>query len=138
MRVLVTGGAGYIGSVATALLLEAGYEVTVLDDLSTGHEDAVPNSAKFVKGSLLNDEDLDTALTNCEAVMHFAAKSLVGESVEKPDLYHSVNVDGTRILLDEMYKQNIRKIVFSSSAATYGEPKVVPILENSETKPTNP
>ena len=70
--------------------------------------------------------------------MHFAGKSLVGESVEKPDLYHSVNVDGTRILLDEMHKQSITKIVFSSSAATYGEPKVVPILESSETEPTNP
>jgi UDP-glucose 4-epimerase len=70
--------------------------------------------------------------------MHFAGKSLVGESVEKPDLYHSVNVDGTRILLDEMRKQSITKIVFSSSAATYGEPKVVPILETSETNPTNP
>jgi len=78
------------------------------------------------------------ALTGCDAVMHFAGKSLVGESVEKPDLYHSVNVDGTRILLDEMHKQSINKIVFSSSAATYGEPKVVPILESSETEPTNP
>lgn len=138
MRVLVTGGTGYIGSTAVESLVHNGIEVSVLDDCSTGHADAIPPGIRFIQGSLLNPSDVSEALTDCDAVMHFAGKSLVGESVEKPDLYHSVNVDGTRILLDEMYKQNIRKIVFSSSAATYGEPKVVPILENSETKPTNP
>lgn len=138
MRVLVTGGTGYIGSTAVESLVHNGIEVSVLDDCSTGHADAIPPGTRFIQGSLLNPSDVSEALTDCDAVMHFAGKSLVGESVEKPDLYHSVNVDGTRILLDEMYKQNIRKIVFSSSAATYGEPKVVPILENSETKPTNP
>lgn len=138
MRVLVTGGTGYIGSTAVESLVHNGIEVSVLDDCSTGHADAIPPGTRFIQGSLLNPSEVSEALTDCDAVMHFAGKSLVGESVEKPDLYHSVNVDGTRILLDEMYKQNIRKIVFSSSAATYGEPKVVPILENSETKPTNP
>lgn len=138
MRVLVTGGTGYIGSTAVESLVHNGIEVSVLDDCSTGHADAIPPGIRFIQGSLLNPSEVSEALTDCDAVMHFAGKSLVGESVEKPDLYHSVNVDGTRILLDEMYKQNIRKIVFSSSAATYGEPKVVPILENSETKPTNP
>jgi UDP-glucose 4-epimerase len=138
MRVLVTGGTGYIGSTAVEVLLTQGFEISILDDCSTGHADTVPAGVRFVQGSLLNSDQVAEALTGCDAVMHFAGKSLVGESVEKPDLYHSVNVDGTRILLDEMRKQSIAKIVFSSSAATYGEPKVVPILETSETIPTNP
>jgi UDP-glucose 4-epimerase len=138
MRVLVTGGTGYIGSTAVEILLTQGIEVSILDDCSMGHADTVPAGVRFVQGSLLNAGEVADALTGCNAVMHFAGKSLVGESVEKPDLYHSVNVDGTRILLDEMRKQSISKIVFSSSAATYGEPKVVPILETSETIPTNP
>jgi UDP-glucose 4-epimerase len=138
MRVLVTGGTGYIGSTAVEILLTQGFEISILDDCSTGHADTVPAGVRFVQGSLLNSAEVAEALTGCDAVMHFAGKSLVGESVEKPDLYHSVNVDGTRILLDEMHKQSIAKIVFSSSAATYGEPKVVPILETAETIPTNP
>ena len=138
MRVLVTGGTGYIGSTAVEILLTQRYEISILDDCSMGHVDTVPAGVRFIQGTLLNPTDVADALTGCDAVMHFAGKSLVGESVEKPDLYHSVNVDGTRILLDEMHKQSISKIVFSSSAATYGEPKVVPILETSETVPTNP
>ena len=138
MRVLVTGGTGYIGSTAVEILRNQGFEISVLDDCSTGHADTIPAGVRFIAGSLLNPSEVADSLTQCDAVMHFAGKSLVGESVEKPDLYHSVNVDGTRILLDEMHKQAITKIVFSSSAATYGEPKVVPILETSETQPTNP
>ena len=138
MRVLVTGGTGYIGSTAVEILLTQGFEISILDDCSMGHADTVPAGVRFVNGSLLNVSEVADALTGCDAVMHFAGKSLVGESVEKPDLYHSVNVDGTRILLDQMREQLITKIVFSSSAATYGEPKVVPILETSETIPTNP
>ena len=138
MRVLVTGGTGYIGSTAVEILLSQGFEISILDDCSMGHADTVPAGVRFVQGSLLNATEVADALQGCEAVMHFAGKSLVGESVEKPDLYQSVNVDGTRILLDEMRKQSITKIVFSSSAATYGEPKIVPILETSETNPTNP
>lgn len=138
MRVLVTGGTGYIGATAVEILLTQGYEISILDDCSMGHADTVPAGVRFIQGSLLNPSEVADALTGCDAVMHFAGKSLVGESVEKPDLYHSVNVDGTRILLDEMHKQSIKKIVFSSSAATYGEPKTVPILETSETQPTNP
>ncbi len=138
MRVLVTGGTGYIGSTAVEILLTQGYEISILDDCSMGHADTVPAGVRFIQGTLLNASEVSDALQGCDAVMHFAGKSLVGESVEKPDLYHSVNVDGTRILLDEMHKQSIKKIVFSSSAATYGEPKVVPILETSETSPTNP
>ena len=138
MRVLVTGGTGYIGSTAVEILLNQGFEISILDDCSMGHADTVPAGVRFIQGSLLNVGEVAEALSGCDAVMHFAGKSLVGESVEKPDLYHLVNVDGTRIVLDQMRKQKITKIVFSSSAATYGEPKVVPILETSETVPTNP
>lgn len=138
MRVLVTGGTGYIGSTAVEILLDQGFEISILDDCSMGHSDTVPAGVRFIPGSLLNIDEVANSLIECDAVMHFAGKSLVGESVEKPDLYHLVNVDGTRILLDEMRKQSITKIVFSSSAATYGEPKDVPILETSETIPTNP
>lgn len=138
MRVLVTGGAGYIGSVATAILLERGFEVTVLDDCSTGHRDAVSKDAKFVEGSILDAKTVASALVDCEAVLHFAAKSLVGESVEKPDLYFDVNVNGTRNLLDQMSIARISKLVFSSTAATYGEPEVIPITEDANTKPTSP
>jgi UDP-glucose 4-epimerase len=138
LRILVTGGAGYIGATAVAMLLEAKYEVTVLDDLSTGHSDVIPTEAKFVKGSLLSNQDLDEALTGCDAVMHFAAKSLVGESVEKPDLYAEVNVGGSKALFSKMKAHGIKKIVLSSTAATYGEPKRVPISENDEPAPKNP
>ena len=138
MRILVTGGAGYIGATAVAMLLDAGYQVTVLDDLSTGHEDCVPAEAKFVKGSLLSDADLEHALDGCNAVMHFAAKSLVGESVEKPDLYQQVNVGGSKALFEKMKAKGINKIVLSSTAATYGEPKRIPISESDEPAPKNP
>ena len=131
MRVLVTGGAGYIGSAATAILLERGFDVTVLDDCSTGHRDAVAGGAKFINGSILDSQVVAVALVDCDAVFHFAAKSLVGESVDKPDLYFDVNVNGTRNLLDQMAKAKISKLVFSSTAATYGEPEVIPITEGS-------
>ena len=135
MRLLVTGGAGYVGSVVAAQLVEAGHEVTVLDDLSTGHEDAVPEGARFVRGSITEAHE---ALAGVEAVLHFAAKSLVGESVEKPGLYWSHNLGGTLALLDAMREQGVRGIVFSSTAATYGEPERSPILETDPTRPTNP
>ena len=138
MRVLVTGGAGYIGSSAVEVLLQQGHDVSILDDCSTGHGDTVPTAARFIQGSILNPEEVAAALADCDAVMHFAGKSLVGESVEKPDLYQSVNVGGTRILLDQMRKQSITKIVFSSSAAVYGEPTDVPIFEAAKAQPTNP
>ena len=138
MRVLVTGGAGYIGSAATAILLERGFDVTVLDDCSTGHRDAVAGGAKFINGSILDSQVIADALVHCDAVIHFAAKSLVGESVDKPDLYFDVNVNGTRNLLDQMSKAKISKLVFSSTAATYGEPEVIPVTEASNTKPTSP
>jgi UDP-glucose 4-epimerase len=138
MRVLVTGGAGYIGSTAVDILLSQGYEISVIDDCSTGHEDSLPAGINFIKGSILSDEDLARALHGCDAVMHFAGKSLVGESVKQPELYRKVNVKGTRALLDAMHKSGVKKLVFSSSAATYGEPEQVPITEAASTKPTNP
>jgi UDP-glucose 4-epimerase len=92
MRVLVTGGTGYIGSTAVEILLQQGFEISILDDCSTGHADTAPAGVRFIQGSLLNPSEVADALTGCDAVMHFAGKSLVGESVEKPDLYHSVNV----------------------------------------------
>lgn len=138
MRVLITGGTGYIGSIAVEILMSQGFKISILDDCSTGHADTAPKNARFINGSLLNSDEVADALSNCEAVMHFAGKSLVGESVEEPDLYHLVNVEGTRILLDQMHKQSISKIVFSSSAATYGEPQQQPILESAQAEPTNP
>ncbi|MBB2909579.1 UDP-glucose 4-epimerase [Streptosporangium becharense] len=135
MKLLVTGGAGYIGSVVAAQLVEAGHRVTVLDDLSTGHADAVPPGARFVEGSIADAADV---LTGMDGVLHFAAKSLVGESVERPGLYWSHNLGGTLALLDAMRGAGVGRIVFSSTAATYGEPERSPILETDPTRPTNP
>jgi UDP-glucose 4-epimerase len=136
MRVLVTGGAGYIGSVVTAALLADGHDVTVLDDLSTGHEDAVPDGARFVRVSLFDSGPV-LAEVRPEAVLHFAAKSLVGESQEAPELYWHNNVGGSLALLEAMRAADCRRIVFSSTAATYGEPDEVPIPEDAPTRPTN-
>lgn len=138
MNILITGGAGYIGGTAVEIMRGQGYEISILDDCSTGHADTIPKDVRFVRGSLLNPLEIAVALTGADAVIHFAGKSLVGESVEKPDLYYSVNVGGTRNLLDEMFKAGVKKIVFSSSAATYGEPLQIPIPESAATSPTNP
>lgn len=138
MRVLITGGAGYIGASAVEIMLGQGFDITVLDDCSTGHADSVPESVRFVRGSLLNPKEIADALMDVDAVIHFAGKSLVGESVEKPDLYHNVNVNGSRNLLDQMHIASVKKLVFSSSAATYGEPVAIPIQEDAPTAPTNP
>lgn len=134
----MTGGAGYIGSVAVALLLGKGYQVTVLDDISTGHIESVPEGVQFVRGSLLDQVRVQNALEECDAVLHFAGKSLVGESVEMPDLYQDVNVKGSNILFVQMRNKNVKKLIFSSSAATYGEVDLNPISENSKPNPTNP
>jgi UDP-glucose 4-epimerase len=136
VKLLVTGGAGYIGSVVAAQLLEEGHEVTVLDDLSTGHADAVPPGAAFVQASIT--EAGGVLSEGFDAVLHFAAKSLVGESVEKPGLYWSHNLGGTLALLDAMRQAGVNRIVFSSTAATYGEPERTPILETDPTRPGNP
>jgi UDP-glucose 4-epimerase len=136
MRVLVAGGAGYIGSVVTAALLADGHEVTVLDDLSTGHADAVPEGAALARVSL-HDSAPVLADVRPEAVLHFAAKSLVGASQQHPEDYWHTNVGGSLALLEAMRAVECRRIVFSSTAATYGEPESVPIREDAPTRPTN-
>jgi UDP-glucose 4-epimerase len=137
VKLLVTGGAGYVGSVCAAHLIDAGHDVTVLDDLSTGHRDAVPDGARFVEGDLAEAADALLA-DGFDGVLHFAAKSLVGESVQRPELYWWGNVVTTLRLLDAMAHHATPRLVFSSTAATYGEPEQVPIREDSPTRPTNP
>lgn len=137
MRLLVTGGAGYIGSVVTAQLLTAGHEVTVLDDLSTGYADAVPAGARFVQGTV-REEAAPILAGGIEAVLHFAAKSLVGESVAEPGRYWSHNLGGSLALLEAMRVAGVTTIVFSSTAAVYGEPEKVPIEESAPVRPTSP
>ncbi|WP_297486887.1 UDP-glucose 4-epimerase GalE [uncultured Cetobacterium sp.] len=140
MAILVCGGAGYIGSHAVRALLEAKREVIVLDNLQTGHVDAIPEEVKLVLGDLRDLEFLNRVFKDnkIEGVIQFAADSLVGESMTNPAKYFENNVMGTMNLLNVMKKYNINKIVFSSTAATYGEPKNIPILESDETNPTNP
>jgi UDP-glucose 4-epimerase len=137
VRLLVTGGAGYIGSVVAAKLIAAGHDVTVLDDLSTGHADAVPDGATFVQGTL-RDDAARVLAGGTEAVLHFAAKSLVGESMADPGLYWSHNTGGSLALLEAMRETGVRRIVFSSTAAVYGEPERTPIEETDPTRPTSP
>ena len=137
MRLLVTGGAGYIGSVVASRLLADGHEVVVLDDLSTGHADAVPAGAEFAQADLRSDAGRVLG-TGIDAVLHFAARSLVGESVARPGLYWSHNLGGTLALLEAMRAAQVRRIVFSSTAATYGEPESIPIEETALTLPTSP
>ncbi|MFI0895975.1 UDP-glucose 4-epimerase GalE [Streptomyces sp. NPDC020983] len=135
-KVLVTGGAGYIGGVVAARLLNAGHQVTVLDDLSTGFRAGVPDGAEFVEGRIQDAaEVLDPGY---DAVLHFAAFSQVGESVADPGKYWRNNVGGTMDLLDAMRGAGVRTLVFSSTAATYGEPATVPITEDAVTAPTSP
>ncbi|MBZ9640092.1 UDP-glucose 4-epimerase GalE [Streptomyces sp. PSKA30] len=135
-KYLVTGGAGYVGSVVAQHLLEAGHEVTVLDNLSTGFREGVPAGAAFVEGDIRDAAKwLDSSY---DAVLHFAASSQVGESVVKPEKYWDNNVSGTMALLGAMREAGVRRLVFSSTAATYGEPEQVPIVETAPTAPTNP
>jgi len=139
MAVLVTGGAGYIGSHTVAELLDISEEVVVLDNLQKGHKAAVLGG-KFYQGDLRDDEFLDRVFkeNDIEAVIHFAADSLVGESVTEPLKYYNNNVVSTLKLLTKMKEYDVKKIVFSSTAATYGEPENLPILETDKTQPTNP
>ncbi|MEU6057743.1 UDP-glucose 4-epimerase GalE [Streptomyces sp. NPDC047097] len=136
MRYLVTGGAGYVGGVVAAHLLEAGHEVTVLDDLSTGFRAGVPDGAEFVEGRI---QDAARHLgPSFDGVLHFAAFSQVGESVTDPEKYWSNNVGGTLALLAAMRDAGVRRLVFSSTAATYGEPVSEKIAETDPTAPTSP
>lgn len=140
MSILVCGGAGYIGSHAVRRLLAAGYDVAVADNLSTGHREAVPASVRFYHGDLRDAAFLDAvfAAEQVQAVMHFAAFSLVGESVEQPLKYYNNNIGGTKSLLDAMVRHGVPYLVFSSTAAVYGEPQRLPIREEDATVPTNP
>lgn len=139
MAVLVCGGAGYIGSHAVHQLIAKGEQVVIVDNLQTGHRDAVHPQARLYEGDIRDAAVLDTIFTEnrIDAVIHFAANSLVGESMEKPLKYFNNNVYGMQVLLEAMVRHGVDKIVFSSTAAVYGEPKRVPILEDDETNPTN-
>ncbi|MBP2664728.1 MAG: galE [Firmicutes bacterium] len=139
MNILVTGGAGYIGSHTVYELLESGYNVVVYDNLSRGHVAAVDRRAVFVEGDIRNHQLLKNIISNntIDAVVHFAADSQVGESMEEPSKYYNNNVAATLALLDTMRDCKVNKIIFSSTAAVYGEPSNWPILENMPTIPTN-
>lgn len=138
MKLLVTGGAGYVGGVCAAVLLSQGHDVTVVDNFSTGNRDGVPEGATLVDGDVA-DVILDVLQADrYDGVLHFAARSLVGESVEKPADYWHGNVVTTLALLDAMRETGTNNLVFSSTAATYGEPEQVPITEDMPTAPTNP
>lgn len=140
MAILVLGGAGYIGSHTALELVKAGNEVVIADNLVTGYRKAIPEGAKFYEGDLRDSDFLDNLFhqEKIDAVIHFAAYSLVGESVTNPLKYYDNNLYGTKVLLEAMVKNNVGKIVFSSTAAIYGEPENIPILESDRTCPTNP
>ena len=140
MKLLVLGGAGYIGSHTAVELLNDGHEVVIADNLVTGYLKAVPEEATFYQGDIRDEQFLDDLFhkEKIDAVIHFAAFSLVGESVVNPLKYYENNLYGTKVLLDAMIANGVDKIVFSSTAATYGEPENIPILESDRTCPTNP
>lgn len=140
MRLLVLGGAGYIGSHTAVELLDRGHEVVIADNLITGYKQAVPKEAVFYQGDIRDYNFLNNLFKTekIDAVIHFAAFSLVGESVTNPLKYYENNLYGTKVLLQAMIDNNVDKIVFSSTAATYGEPENIPILESDRTCPTNP
>lgn len=139
MTIMVLGGAGYIGSHTVYALIERGEEVVIVDNLETGHIEAVHEKARFYQGDIRDRAFIDSVFDKeqIDAVIHFAANSLVGESMTDPLKYYDNNVNGTKVLLQSMVAHNIKKIVFSSTAATYGEPDRVPILETDRTEPTN-
>lgn len=138
MKLLITGGAGYVGSVCATVLLEAGHDVTVIDNFTTGNREAVPAGARLVEGDVADVADEVLADGGFDGVVHFAARSLVGESMVRPEEYWQHNVVTTLRLLDAMRAHGVDNLVFSSTAATYGEPEQVPITEDMPTAPTNP
>lgn len=140
MAILVLGGAGYIGSHTVRELLDRGEDVVIIDNLETGHKDAVDKRARFYKGDIRDRAFLDEVLEkeDIDAVIHFAANSLVGESMTDPLKYYDNNVNGTKVLLTALRDHGVDKIVFSSTAATYGEPENIPIKETDATVPKNP
>lgn len=138
MKLLVTGGAGYVGGVCAQVLIEEGHEVVVVDDLSTGNAEGVPTGAKFVDGDIATAGVGLIESESFDGVLHFAAQSLVGESVQKPEKYWHGNVVKTLALLEAMRAAGTPRLVFSSTAAVYGEPEQVPITEDAPARPTNP
>jgi len=140
MNILVTGGAGYIGSVTSEMLLDAGHMVTVFDNLGRGHRAAIDPRASFIQGDLCDRAAISGAVQRVqpEAVLHFAAFALVGESMETPQMYFGNNVIGGLNLAEAMLSHDVRKIVFSSTCATYGQPDKVPITEETLQRPQNP
>jgi UDP-glucose 4-epimerase len=139
VRLLVTGGAGYIGSIVASDLIDRGHDVVVLDNLRQGHREAVPGGAEFVELDLLDGAALAEVLNDrFEAVLHFAALALVGESVTHPERYYRTNVGGTLNLLEGMVGGSVSRLVFSSTCAVYGQPDEVPISETAPPRPTNP
>jgi UDP-glucose 4-epimerase len=137
MKVLVTGGAGYIGSVLVDNLITEGHQVTVIDDLSNGFAENVHKDAIFIAGSILDPSALNDALSGVEAVLHLAAKIRVEEGESNPDLYKNVNVDGTLNLLKLCKEKGVKKFVFASTAAVYGDPEDFPVTEKSKEAPVN-
>ena len=140
MNILVTGGAGYIGSHVVEELQKSGFTPIVYDNFSTGHEEAVPDEVQLIEGDIHDVRFAKHIMEQfkIDAVIHFAACSLVGESVNLPLKYYDNNLCGTKVLLEAMVAHDVKKIVFSSTAATYGEPENIPILETDRTCPTNP
>lgn len=137
MKILVTGGAGYIGSHVVLALCEGGYEVEVLDDLSSGNREAVDDRAEFIQGSTLNNDNVATALNGVDAVIHLAAFKAAGESMIDPGKYSQNNISGTISLLNAMITHEVDKFIFSSTAAVYGYPKYLPLDENHPLEPIN-
>jgi len=137
MRVLVTGGAGYIGAIAVRILLDAGYDIAVLDTLERGHRDAVDSRAELFVGDVADSQIVREALGGCSAVIHFAGYALVAESERCPHKYFDNNVARPACMLEEMVRASVRNIVFSSTCSVYGQPAHVPISETAETKPIN-
>ena len=137
MKILVTGGAGYIGSHVVLALCEGGYEVVVLDDLSSGNREAVDDRAEFIQGSTLNNDNVATALNGVDAVIHLAAFKAAGESMIDPGKYSQNNISGTISLLNAMITYEVDKFIFSSTAAVYGYPKYLPLDENHPLEPIN-
>ena len=137
MKILVTGGAGYIGSHVVMLLCDEGHDVVVLDDLSLGFREAVDKRAHFIEGSILNNDDLSSSLTDVEIVIHLAAYKTAGESMQDPQKYSQNNVLGSKRLISAMIENKIKNIIFSSSAAVYGVPEYLPLDEKHPLKPIN-
>ncbi len=137
MKLLVTGGAGYIGSVVTRLLLDAGHQVVVLDDLSTGHEAAVQPGAELVRARVHDAAKVLTPRAGFDGVLHFAGLIAAGESMVRPEIYWDANLVGSLALLDAMRAAGVRRLVFSSTAAVYGNPSELPITEAATAAPTN-